>query len=271
MNFQMGKQRRMSRIFRSDGRTVIVPMDHGVTMGPIKGLTDMQKTVDRLKNGWVDAVVIHKGIAKYVDTSGLSLIIHLSGSTRLGPDPNWKVQVSSVEEALILGADGVSVHVNLGAEREPEMLEVLGAVADLCDRWQVPLLAMMYPRGPKITSEYDVEFVAHAARLGAELGADVVKTVYTGSPESFRRVVEACPAPVVLAGGPKTPDVKSFLKMVYDAVEAGAKGVSIGRNVFQTDPPEAMAYALYTIIHEGGGVEEAYRRFLEFSRRRSCG
>jgi fructose-bisphosphate aldolase/2-amino-3,7-dideoxy-D-threo-hept-6-ulosonate synthase len=269
MRIYMGKERRLKRIFRDDGKTVIVPMDHSVTTGPIKGLIDMQRTVDSLKCGYVDAIVLHKGVAKYIDSRGLALIIHLSGSTVRGPDPNWKVQVSSVEEALLLGADAVSVHINLGAEREHYMLRKLGRIADLCDRWQIPLLAMMYPRGPKIASEYDVEVVAHAARLGAELGADVVKTVYTGDRESFRRVVEACPVPVVLAGGPKTPDVSSFLKMVYEAIDAGAKGVSIGRNVFQAEPPEAMAYALYSIVHEDTDFEEAYKRFLDIASRRS--
>ncbi|MDI9619255.1 MAG: 2-amino-3,7-dideoxy-D-threo-hept-6-ulosonate synthase [Candidatus Nezhaarchaeota archaeon] len=267
MRIYMGKERRLRRIFREDGKAVIVPMDHGVTTGPIEGIIDMQRAVDNLKGGYVDAVVLHKGVAKHVESGNLALIVHLSGSTIRGTDPNWKVCISSVEEALLLGADAVSVHVNLGAEREHSMLRKLGKVADTCDRWQVPLLAMMYPRGPKIPSEYDPEAVAHAARLGAELGADVVKTVYTGSRESFRSVVEACPVPIVLAGGPKTPDVKSFLNMVHEAVEAGAQGVSIGRNVFQANPPRAMAYALYSIVHEGVGVEEAYRRFVEASKR----
>lgn len=269
MRIYMGKERRLSRIFRSDGMTVIVPMDHSVTTGPMEGLTDMQRTVDSLKCGYVDAIVLHKGIAKYIDNGNLALILHLSGSTVRSMDPNWKVQVSSVEEAILLGADAVSVHINLGAEREHHMIRKLGRISDLCDRWQIPLLAMMYPRGPKISSEYDVEVVAHAARLGAELGADVVKTVYTGDKESFRKVVESCPVPVVLAGGPKSPDVKSFLRMVYEAVEAGAKGVSIGRNVFQAKPPEAMAYALYSIVHERIDFEEAYKRFTDFASRRS--
>lgn len=267
MRIYMGKDRRLSRIFRNDGKTVIVPMDHSVTTGPVEGLTDMQYTIDRLKNGYVDAIVIHKGIAKYVDNGKLALIIHLSGSTVRSSDPNWKIQVSSIEEAILLGADAVSVHINLGAEKEHYMLRKFGRISDLCDRWQMPLLAMMYPRGPKIASEYDVEVVAHAARLGAELGADVVKTVYTGDIKSFKKVVEACPVPVVLAGGPKSPDVKSFLRMVSEAMEAGARGVSIGRNVFQSKPPEAMAYALYSIVHEGVDFEEAYRRYMEIAGR----
>jgi len=115
----------------------------------------------------------------------------------------------------------------------------------------------MYPRGPKIKSEHDVEYVKHAARLGAELGADIVKTNYTGSPETFMKVVEGCPVPVVVAGGPKTKSVEEFLRMVYDAMHAGAAGVSIGRNVFQHEKPAAMVKALRGIVHEGLSVKEA--------------
>jgi DhnA family fructose-bisphosphate aldolase class Ia len=117
-----GKQRRLQRIFRDDGRTVIIPMDHGVTLGPVAGLENMQETVDRLARGGVDAIVVHKGIATNIDTRRLGLIIHVNGSTELSPDPNRKLQVCTVDEAVKLGADGVSIHVNVGAVTEPEML-----------------------------------------------------------------------------------------------------------------------------------------------------
>src|SRR5690606_34775819 len=117
--------------------------------------------------------------------------------------PNHKVLVTSVEKALKLGADAVSVHVNVGSEREPEMLIKLGTVAEICDDWGMPLIAMMYPRGEKIKDEHDPEVVKLAARAGAELGADIIKTNYTGDPETFREVVKGCPVPVVIAGGPK--------------------------------------------------------------------
>ena len=104
------------------------------------------------------------------------------------PDPNRKMPVCDVTEAIKLGADAISVHVNLGAETEPEMLAHLGQVSGECRDWGMPLLAMMYARGKKITNQYDVEFVKHAARVGAEMGADVVKVVYTGSRKSFEKV-----------------------------------------------------------------------------------
>ncbi|MEM3702854.1 MAG: 2-amino-3,7-dideoxy-D-threo-hept-6-ulosonate synthase [Candidatus Bathyarchaeia archaeon] len=254
-----GKKRRIRRIFRENGKAVIVPMDHGVTSGPISGLINMQDTINKLVAGGADAVVLHKGIAKNVDTKGLGLIIHVSASTKFGLDANWKVRVCSVKEAIQLGCDAVSVHVNVGAEHEPEMLMKFGKLADECDIWGLPLLAMVYPRGPKIKSEHDPEAVAHAARLGAELGADVVKTNYTGDLESFRKIVEGCPVPVVIAGGPKADSVRGFLEMVYNAVKAGCAGVSIGRNIFQHKNPTAMTKAIVGIVHNGISVDEAIK------------
>jgi len=255
----IGKKRRLNRIFGKDGKSVIVPMDHGVTIGPVEGLADMQQTIDKLVEGGADAIVIHKGTANYVDTGKMGLIIHLSGSTRVGPDPNWKVQVCSVTQALKLGADGISIHVNMGAPQEPYMLERMGKIVDEASKYGLPLLAMMYPRGPNIKSEHDPEHVKHAARLGAELGADIIKTNYTGSIESFREVVKGCPVPVIIAGGPKTKNSAEFLRMVYDSIQAGGAGVSIGRNVFQHKNPTAMVKALKAIVHEKATVEEALK------------
>src|SRR5512136_1219726 len=122
----LGKARRLQRILRDDGRTVIVPMDHGLTLGPVSGLENMQSTIDSLARGGVDAIVVHKGIAANSDTRRLGLIIHLNGSTSLSPDPDRKLQVCTVDEAVTLGADAVSMHVNVGAPTEGEMLTDLG-------------------------------------------------------------------------------------------------------------------------------------------------
>ena len=254
---QTGKKRRLKRIFRDDGRAVIVPMDHGVTVGPVAGLVDMQETTDQLLKGGADAILVHKGIARVVDAGRAGLIVHLSASTQLCPDSNCKVQVCTVEEALRIGADAVSVHINVGAEREGEMLTKLARVADDCDRCSVPLLAMMYPRGPKIQSEHAPDVVAQAARLGAELGADIVKTNYTGDVTTFKEVVRGCPVPVIIAGGPFVKNSQDLLKMVHDSLEAGASGISIGRNVFQHRSPLAMTKALSEIVHGHTPVEEA--------------
>jgi len=254
-----GKKRRLSRIFRKDGRTVIVPMDHGITLGPVVGLENIQVIVDKLVVGGVDAIVVHKGIVQTTQLHDVGLITHLSASTSLSPDPNWKVQVTSVLQALKLGADGVSIHVNVGAERENAMLAEMGMIADECEELGVPLLAMMYPRGPNIQNSHDLALVKHVARLGAELGADVVKTNYTGSVESFREVVKGCPVPVVIAGGPKVRNEEDVLRMVHESIQAGGVGVSIGRNVFQYKNPTIIAKALSSIVHEDATVREGLK------------
>ena len=252
-----GKRKRLSRIFRADGRAVIVPMDHGVTNGPISGLANMQLIVDKLLEGEVDAVVLHKGIAKCVDSGRIGLIVHLSGSTKWSPDPNRKVQVASVEEAERIGADAVSVHINVGSETESEMLDMLGRVADECDNLGMPLLAMMYPRGKEIKNEHAPDLLAHVARLGAELGADVIKTNYTGEIDSFREVIRGCPVPVVIAGGPKAKETEDVFEMITGSLIAGGAGVSIGRNVFQAENPTAMARAISHLVHKGSSVAGA--------------
>ena len=121
----------------------------------------------------------------------------------------------------------------------------------------MPLLAMVYPRGRGIKNEYDTKVVKHAARLGAELGADLVKVSYTGSPESFREVVEGCFVPVVIAGGPKMETDKDILTMVKGSIEAGGAGVSIGRNAFQHQKPSLIVKAIAGIVHKNATVEEA--------------
>ena len=256
---ESGKTRRLRRIIRNDSKTFIIAMDHGVSIGPVQGLEDMQKTVKLVVNGGADAVLVHKGIAKHVDTHNAGLIIHVSASTKLGGKPNLKVGVCTLEEAVRLGADAVSAHINIGAEEEDKMLEFLGTLSEQCDSFGIPLLAMMYPRGPNIKSEHEFEVVSHVARIGAELGADIVKTVYTGDPESFRKVVRACPVPVVVAGGPRMNTDLEVLELAENSVRAGAAGLSFGRNVFQHRNPEMMSRALASIVHDGAKAQDAMK------------
>ena len=162
-----------------------------------------------------------------------------------------------MEEAIKTGADAVSVHINVGAETEGEMLADVGRISKECNEWGMPLLVMAYPRGPKITDSYDPQMVAHAARVASELGADIVKCSYTGDIDSFRDVVKGALAPVVIAGGPKMNSDDEILQMVYDSIEAGGHGVSIGRNVFQHRNVQAMTGAISDIVLHGYTVEEA--------------
>jgi fructose-bisphosphate aldolase/2-amino-3,7-dideoxy-D-threo-hept-6-ulosonate synthase len=260
---EIGKRVRIERIIdRKDGNTVIVPMDHGISLGPIKGLIDMKKAVDSVAEGGADAVLLHKGIVRAGHRGygrDIGLIVHLSASTTLGPDPLNKVGVTTVEEAIKLGADAVSVHVNIGAEDEPRMLRELGDVARACEFWGMPLIAMMYPRGEKVKDEHDVEYVKHVARVGAELGADIIKTNYTGDVDSFREVVKGCPVPVVIAGGPKMTTDEGVLEMIRGAMDAGGRGASIGRNIFQHDDPTKMTRAIASIVHKNSSIKEALK------------
>ncbi len=256
-----GKGIRLERIInRNTRKTVIIPMDHGVSNGPIKGLLNLKNTIGEIARGGANAIVIHKGLVGSGHRGkgkDVGLIIHMSASTSLSPDPNTKILVCTVEEAVRLGADAVSIHVNIGAEDEKTMLKDFGKVSKKCLEWGMPLLAMVYPRGPAIKDGYDVELVKHAARLGAELGADLVKVSYTGSPESFAEVVKGCFVPVVIAGGAKMETDKDILEMVKGSIGAGGAGVSIGRNAFQHSNPALIVKAISSIVHKNATVKDA--------------
>lgn len=259
----LGKQIRMERIMnRNTRKTVIVPMDHGISVGPIAGLISMKDAIQGVAEGGANAIVEHKGLVGEGHRrrgSDIGLIIHLSASTSLSLYPNAKTLVCSVEEAIKLGADAVSIHVNLGDGQEREMLNDFGKVVYEARTWGMPLLAMMYPRGEKIEDEYDVKVVKHAARVGYEMGADIVKVSYTGSVESFKEVTAGCGVPVVIAGGPKMSSDRDILEMVRGSMDAGGSGASIGRNVFQHRNPTAMVRAISSIIHDDKSVEEALK------------
>ncbi len=262
----LGKAVRMERIMdRATGRAVIVPMDHGISMGPIEGLIDLRGTIDKVSQGGATAIVLHKGAVPYSHRAygrDIGLIVHLSASTNLSPDPNHKVIVTCVEEAIKLGADAVSVHVNLGADYEPAMLRDLGQTARSCAEWGMPFLVMIYPRGKDIKDSYNPDHLKICARAATELGADIVKTNYTGDIDTFREVTRGALAPVVIAGGPKMNSDEQLLQMVKDSIEAGGKGVSIGRNVFQHRNIVGITRAISGIVLHDMEVEEALK-FLQ--------
>ncbi len=251
----------MERIMdRKTGNAVIVPMDHGISVGPLEGLIDMKQAVNDVSDGGATAVLMHKGLVRYsyrMSGKDVGLILHLSASTDLGPTTNSKVLVATIEEGIKYGADAVSVHINFGSEDEPNMLEEVGDISRKCSEWGMPLLIMAYPRGPKIENQYDPDAIAHCARAAAELGADIVKVSYTGDIDTFRDVCKGALAPVVIAGGPKMESDMDILNMVYDSMQAGGKGVSIGRNVFQNVNVPGITRAISSIVLEGYTVEEA--------------
>jgi fructose-bisphosphate aldolase/2-amino-3,7-dideoxy-D-threo-hept-6-ulosonate synthase len=237
-------------------------MDHGLTLGPIKGLErNLGEIVNKIALGGANAVLGHVGIPLYGHRGygpDIGLILHLSGSTSLSPESNYKVLVNNVLEAVKLGADGVSLHINIGTKTDPEMLEILGNVSRECREFGMPLLAMMYPRGENIDNEYDVQVVKIAARVAAELGADLVKTNWTGDPDSFKEVVVGCMAPVIIAGGVKA-SVRELLEVTKQSIEVGGAGVAYGRNVFQAEDPTKVVKALYLVVHKNYEVNEAIK------------
>ncbi len=249
----LGKKKRMKRILKK-GKAVVVPMDHGITSGPIRGLERIEEILPHLT---ADAVILHKGMAKLADSTDLALIIHASASTDLSRDPLAKTRVLSVEHAIRLGADAVSIHVNLGSDTESRQIRDLACIAEECEMWGMPLLAMMYPRGEKIKDPSSSEVVKHAVRVAEELGADIVKTSYTGSVESFAEVLDTTHLPVLIAGGPRIDSDAQLLTAIYDAMHAGASGVAIGRNIFQHPSPESISRAIHLIVHDGATPDDA--------------
>lgn len=254
-----GKRLRSRRLLARDGRGVIVPMDHGVSDGPMPGLERADETTARVVAGGADSVIVHKGLVRQVaaQLGDAGFWLHVSAGTGLNPDPNDKRVVATVEEAIRLGADGVSVHVNVGSPQESRMVEDMGRLAGECDRYGLPLLAMMYPRGHDIRDPHDVKHVKKVARLGYELGADVLKVPYTGAVDTFREVVRAVDVPVLVSGGPKATSEREFLSMVAASLEAGGAGVSVGRNLWQHEDPTAMTRAVTRLVHDQVSLEDA--------------
>jgi fructose-bisphosphate aldolase/2-amino-3,7-dideoxy-D-threo-hept-6-ulosonate synthase len=256
-----GIDARLDRI-STDGRYIVVPMDHGITLGAVAGLADIESTIDGVTRGGADAVLTQKGIAPRVHESknDAGYVVHLNGSTVLGPDEDDKRLTGTVEDAIRVGADAVSFHINVGSEYEPEQLSQLGEITTEAAEYGMPVLAMTYARGPDISDESDAEAYAedlgHAVRLGEELGADVVKTSYSSDPETFSRVVESTRLPVLIAGGSKGTD-RETLESVRGAMAAGAAGVSMGRSIFQHEDPHAITTAIAAVVHDDADPDEA--------------
>jgi fructose-bisphosphate aldolase/2-amino-3,7-dideoxy-D-threo-hept-6-ulosonate synthase len=257
-----GHQIRLNRIFR-EGKMLCIPMDHGISNGPIEGLEDPHSMIYNCEGHGISSVIINKGIIKTLPRpTKIGVLVHFSSSTSLSVSPNRKMLTGTVSEAIRLGADGVSLHINIGGKEEPEMLEQLGIVSEQCHKWNMPLLAMMYPRGENIKNPHEPEIVAHVARIGAECGADIVKTLYTGDIDSFSKIVKSTPVPIVIAGGPKAKTDMDILQMTEDAMKAGAKGVTYGRNIFAYKNPPKMIEALADIIYRKKTAGEAVKRIV---------
>ncbi|MEV6174241.1 2-amino-3,7-dideoxy-D-threo-hept-6-ulosonate synthase [Streptomyces sp. NPDC051954] len=245
---------RLLRLHRHNPRRLlVVPLDHPLTDGTITGGgIGLNRLVGRLATNGADAVVLHKGNVRHVDPAWFtqtSLIVHLSASTSHAPDPDAKYLVATVEEALRLGADAVSVHVNVGSREEARQIADMAVVAEACDRWNIPLLAMMYPRGPRVTDSRDPALISHAVAVAVELGADLIKTYAIESDAEMLRLTASCPVPVVVAGGPRLGSRKALLEFVDGALRCGAAGIAMGRNIFESENPAATTRALARLVH----------------------
>ncbi|WP_374231112.1 2-amino-3,7-dideoxy-D-threo-hept-6-ulosonate synthase [Streptomyces sp. UNOC14_S4] len=246
-----GKSLRLARLSRAaDDRFLFVPLDHSVSDGPISTVAGLSALVEDIVEGGADGIVVHKGRARTIPPRLLTrcaLVVHLSASTARAPDVDAKVLVGEVSEAVRLGADAVSVHVNVGSDTEAAQLADLGAVAAACDRWGMPLMAMVYPRGPRVSAPAAPELLAHAVNIAADLGADLVKTVLASPPERMAEVVASSPLPVVVAGGGGT-DV-GLADFAAAALGTGCRGLAVGRRVFSSPSPRETVRELATIVH----------------------
>ena len=244
-----------------NGRGVWIPIDHGVSDFPVKGLENLSELIPKISHA--DAIVAQKGVVSHYSETDANFVAHLSVSTRhAGKQSSDKVLVGTVQEAIERGAKGVSVQVNMGSPTEADMIERLGIISSDTNYLDIPLLGMIYPRGKNLSiMDGDVtEGAAHAARLAFELGCQVVKTKWTGSIESFRKVTNSVPIPVLIAGGPAGSSTEDILQIVYDSMQAGGGGVCMGRQVFSHENPEAMVSALKMIVHNGSEVSEAMKK-----------
>ncbi len=263
----VGKYVRLRRIL-PDGKAVIFAFDHGVEHGP-KDFppehVDPRVIISKVVEAGVDAIMMLPGMARItydIWANRAALIVKVTSKTNLRPEDARLLQsvFGYVEDAVALGADAVAATVYWGSQYEDDMLRQWFMVREAAERYGLPCLQLAYPRGPAIKNMYDVEIVRYGARAAAESGADLIKTYFTGSRETFAEVVKAaCGVPVLMSGGPKAPTPLDFLKHVKDVMEAGGRGVVVGRNVFQHPNPKGMMRAIMAVVHEGKEPEEAIK------------
>lgn len=259
------KKNTMSRILRPDGRVVMVAMDHARMNGVYRGLEDPAPVIEAIIEGGADAIMTSYGVLKHYGhllDGRIKKVLRLDTGASKFRD-NWEefrewYQVFTVEDAVRIGADAVITYGFPGIDVDGKTLDIIGKVAAEADRLSVPSIAEMHACPcPHIEDPYDKEIVASSSRIASEFGADMIKTDYTGSYESFKYVVDRVPAPIIIAGGRKCDTPKETLQMIKDAVDAGARGCVFGRQIWQDPKPAAITRAIAAIIHGNVSVEEA--------------
>ncbi len=246
-----GREIRLNRIFARDGRTVIAALDHGIAgIAPLEGLQRPESLLPALIAAGVDAIIVApglvRGFAGLFGKAGLIVRVDCGPTAHTGQWCEARPALTA-EDAVRLGADAVIAMGIVGTENEAASLQSLAALAAECERWGIALAAEMLPGG-FAAKEVTPAQVASAARIGADLGADFVKVSYSGSIDSFREVVSNCYRPVVVLGGSKQPP-KALVSTARDVVKAGAKGMAVGRNIWQSADPGGIAAALVEAIH----------------------
>lgn len=255
-----GKERRLRNILnRKTGRSLVIAVDHGMALGAMSGIVDIAGTIQALDaTGKVDCWLMTKGIYTHAfnPQGDPGVILRASGgATIAGPDLTREGRTASVEEALFLGADAMATTAFVGSAFEHETLVGMAAMATECRRWDMPLLGVIGLGKTNEEKKKDPKFIALGARVGAEHGADIIKTYYTET--DFDRVVAGCPVPVMIAGGPKCETDRDTLAMIHGALQGGARGIVMGRNVWQSPHPAALLSAVHGLIHENMTVQEA--------------
>jgi DhnA family fructose-bisphosphate aldolase class Ia len=258
------KAHRFNRIFREDGRALVFAMDHAVAFGTMAGLEKPGEVIRMVRAGGADAILTTYGICTRfaAEIGRMGVILRVDGGGSLLAKERGPMQlIYDVLDALRVGADAVGCMGMPGTEFESETLPYLSELISQCAEWNVPVMAEMLPGGFENPAEWwTPENIGHACRIGAELGADFIKTAYPGDAEAFRCIVEQVYVPIVVLGGSRSADPRGVLENVQGAMEAGAAGVAIGRNIYQHPDPTKMTAAIAAIVHDGATVREALQR-----------
>ena len=253
-----GMQSRLARVFRpATGRTVMLAIDHGYFQGPTTGLERVDLSIVPLLPH-ADALMTTRGMVRSTvpPASGTPIVLRASGGPSILKELSDEQIAVSMEDAARINACAVAVQVFVGGEHETQSVHNMTRLVDAGQRYGIPVLAVTAV-GKELTR--DARYLRLATRICAELGAHFVKTYYCA--EDFETVAAACPVPLVMAGGKKLPELDA-LTMAYRAIEEGAAGVDMGRNIFQSDQPEAMIRAVAAVVHESMKPGEAYERFV---------
>ena len=256
-----GMRNRMSQLIKEDGRCFFLPIDHGYFQGPTRCLEQPGKTIEPLLP-YCDALFVTRGVLRAaVDPVGSKpIILRVSGGTSvLGRDLADEELTTSIEEIIRLNAAAVGVSIFVGTEFERQTLKNLSDMVNLCEDYGIPVMAVTAV-GKEMEAKQEPRYLALASRIAAELGARVVKTYWC---ENFEKVVNGCPVPVIIAGGPKFDNELDVLNFVYDGMQRGAIGMNLGRNVWQNEHPVAMARAMKAIIHNKATAKLAHQLYLD--------